>query len=257
MNDFSLVIKNIKSNKLITIISILLVSVAIVLLNLTFSSIRGMFSELVFAKGFDDKFLYVVQPDYEYYNSFLQVLSSDESTKHLEKIFDGYCNEMNLPYEKGSSEYYSLFYEYDCMTRWVGQHMEELGEKSLYPIYDNFIDIMNESMIKYKTIDIYRVGYDTINIDGYEGFDLNILSDEMANKLNMNIITGKNLKDTDPHGDIIEAVAVGGGNFSNDVNIGDCFNISLFNFSTNEYETKTIKIAGIMGSPYYDFIFYS
>lgn len=257
MNVFSLVLKNIRSNKLITVISILLVSVAIVLLNSTFSSIRGMFSELMFAKGFDDETLYVVEPNYEYYESFLQILSTEESDRHLEVIFDNYCKEMNLPFEKGTSEYFSLFYEYDCMTRWVVQHMDELGEKTLYPIYDKFKAILDSSELNYQTVDIYKLGYDDVIFKDYMGFNLSVISDEMADRINMNIVSGKDLKNTNSHGDIIEAVAMFDGDFSNDVKVGDCFDISFFNFTTNEYETKTIEIAGIMGSPFYDFVFYS
>lgn len=257
MNYLSLAIKNILKSKVITAVSILLITAAIILFNSTFSSIRGMFSELIFAKGFDDEALYVVEPNYEYYESFLQILSTEESDRHLEMIFDNYCKEMNLPFEKGSSEYYSLFYEYDCMTRWVIQHMEELGEKTLYPIYDKFKTILDSSGLKYQTVDTYKLGYDNVFLKDYMGFNLSVISDEMADRINMNIITGKDLKNTNSHGDIIEAVAMFDGDFSNDVKVGDCFDISFFNFTTNEYETKTIKIAGIMGSPFYDFVFYS
>lgn len=257
MNIFSPVLKNIKRNKLITAMSILLVSVAIVLLNSTFSSIKGMFSELIFAKGFDDENLYAVQAKWDYYNNFYLTLDNEESDKYIHQVIDGYCKEMNIDVERDSEDYYSIFNSYDCSVRYVVQNKDKNGIKSQYPIYDNFINVLNNSGLKYKAINTWELEYDTVNLKGYTGLNINILSDEMANKINMNIAYGKDLKETYSDGKTIEAVVVGDGNFSKDIKIGDEFDISFFNFGTNKYETKTIKIAGIMGSPYYDFSFYS
>lgn len=257
MNTFSLVLKNIRRNKLITVVSILLISVAIVLLNSTFGSIRGMFSELIFAKGFNDENLYVVQAKWDYYDGFYLTLDAEESDKYIHKVIDGYCNEMGIDVEQDSQDYYSIFNSYDCAVRYVVQNKDKNGVKSQYPIYDNFVDVLNNSGLKYNTINTWELRCDTVYYKEYMGLNINIFSNEMAEKINMNIAYGKDLKDIDPSGEVIEAVVVGDGNFSKDIKIGDEFEISFFNFGTNKYEIKTIKIVGIMGSPYYDFAFYS
>lgn len=83
MNCLFLAIKNIFKSKIITVISILLITVAIVLFNSTFSSIRGMFAELNFAQGFNDKNFYAVEPNYDYYDSFQRKLDENESYERL------------------------------------------------------------------------------------------------------------------------------------------------------------------------------
>lgn len=257
MNCLFLAIKNIFKSKIITVISILLITVAIVLFNSTFSSIRGMFAELNFAQGFNDKNFYAVEPNYDYYDSFQRKLDENESYEYDHTILDGYCKEMGLNIERDSNEYYALLSEYDCIIRWAGQHREELGEKTLYPVYNKFEDILRNSEFEYKTERTYSMRLAPYELNGYSGFSVEIFDDEIAERINMNIIYGKDLKDTKSYGDVIEAVALGTGTFSNDIKIGDSFPITYFNFGTNEYETKTIKIVGIMGSPFYDFSGYS
>ena len=232
-------------------------SIAVILINSTFSSIRGMFSDLIFSRGFNDKNLYVVQAKWDYYDSFFRTLDIDESDEYIHEIIDGYCEETGIDIERDSIEYYALFNNYDCAVRYVIQNIDKLGDKSQYPIYDNYIEVLNNSGVKYKTVDTWTFRYDTVNFKNYLGLNVKVISDDMAKRINMNIAYGKDLKDTNSKGDVIEAVAVGGGDFSKDVKIGDEFDISFFNFDSNKYENKTVRIAGIMGSPYYDFIFYS
>lgn len=257
MNTLLIALKNIRRNKLMTIVMVLLLSIAIVLLNSTFSSIRGMFSELVFAKGLNDENLYAVQAKWDYYDSFYHTLNTEESNKYIHQVVDGYCKEMGIDVKRDSQDYYSIFNDYDCAVRYVVQNKDKNGIKSQYPIYENFINVLNNSGLKYKAINTWELRYDTVYYKEYMGLNINIFSDEMAEKINMNIAYGKDLKETKSDGEIIEAVVVGDGNFSKDIKIGDEFDISFFNFKTNKYETKTIKIVGIMGSPYYDFAFYS
>ena len=257
MNCFFLAIKNIFKSKIITMISILLIAVAIVLFNSTFSSIRGMFAELNFVHGFNDENFFVVEPNYEYYDSFHRMLDENETYEYDHIILYGYCREMVINIERDSKEYYELLSEYDCVVRWAGQHREELGEKTLYPVYDIFEDILGNSELKYKTESTYSMRLVPYELKGYSGFSVEIFDDEIAERINMNIIYGKDLKDTKSYGNIIEAVALGTGAFSDDIEIGDSFPITYFNFGTNKYETKTIKIVGIMGSPFYDFSGYS
>lgn len=257
MNCLFLAIKNVFKSKIITMISILLITVAIVLFNSTFSSIRGMFAELNFTQGFNDKSFFVVEPNYEYYDSFQRVLDENETYKYDHIILDGYCKEMGLNIARDSKEYYELLNEYDCIIRRAGQHREELGEKTLYPVYNKFEDVLRNSKLKYKTESTYSMRLVPYELKGYSGFNVEIFDDEIAERINMNIIYGKDLKNTKSYGNVIEAVALGTGTFSNDIKIGDSFPIAYFNFGTNEYETKTIKIVGIMGSPFYDFSGYS
>lgn len=257
MNFFNLSIKNIFKNKIITVVSILLITVAIVLFNSTFSSIRGMFAELNFAHGFNDKNFYVVEPNYEYYDSFHHKLDANESLEYNHIILDGYCEEMGFDIERDSQEYYSLLNEYDCVVRWAWQHGDELGKGTIYPVYYKFEDILKHSGLDYKTESTYSMRLVPYGLNGYSGFNVEIFDDEIAERINMNIIYGDDLKNTKSYGDVIEAVALGTGTFSNDIEIGDSFPITYFNFGLNKYETKTIKIVGIMGSPFYDFSGYS
>lgn len=257
MNCLSLVKKNLFKRKAITIVSILLITVAIILFNSTFSSIRGMFAELNFAQGFNDKSFYVVEPNYKYYESFFRNLDKNEAYEYDHIILDGYCKEMGIDIERDSKEYYALLNEYDCIVRWVWQHKNELGKETLHPVYYKFEDILKQSGLNYKTESTYSLRVAPYELNGYSGYTTEIFDDEIAERINMNIISGKDLKDTESYGDVIEAVALGTGTFSSDIKIGDTFPITYFNFGTNEYETKIIKIAGIIGSPFYDFSGYS
>lgn len=73
----------------------------------------------------------------------------------------------------------------------------------------------------------------------------------LADRINMNVTRGKNISETQNLGDTIEAVISGRKEFLNKISLGEKFDIRLYNYESGQYETKTVKIAGILNSPYY------
>lgn len=251
MNLLSIAIKSIRRSKFMYAVSAVLIAICIILFNTTYSSVRTLFSQLEFASGLNDETLYVSEANASYSTSCDRELTAEESSEFICKILDGYCKEMNLDIEKGSEEYYDLMGEYDCMARWYTQHREEIGDGFIYNFYDDFIELLEKSGEDYSAFFTYSMLVVPFEFKNYECRGLDILDYDIARRLNMSIISGKDLKDTVNKGNTIEAVAVGSGNFNKKVKIGDTFEISMFNYNTNEYETYTVRIAGLIGSPYY------
>ena len=251
MNLLYLSKKQITRNMFIYIISVILVAISIIIFNSTYSSVQSLFSELKFAYGFNDQRLYVSEPNINYYESLDRQLSPEESKEYIEKILDGYCKEMNLTVEKGSDDYYSLLNNYDCMIRWSNQHHEELGSSFTFEFRDKFIDLLKDSEVECSPLFTYSVLINPIIFNNCDCSAVHIIDYGIAERLKMNLLKGKDLKNITNSENNIEAIAVGSDTFIKNVKIGDNFEISLFNFKKNEYEKFTVKIVGVLGSPFY------
>lgn len=246
-------IKVIKRNKVISLITIVQFCVSIVLLNFSLGSITGIVSDLKFAKGFNNKNLYVIQASQQLDDDQYIELDESETEEYVEKIIDEYCKDMGVEYPKGSLEYYSVFDTYDCIIRWYGQHKEEFGEtgnvQKLFTTADEIReDYADENSKLFGTT---RIQFVPTQFKDYTVYNFDIIDDEMAEKLEFNLYKGKKLSETHNTEDTIEAIVYGTDNVREKISLGDKVNINIFNFVKNEYEIKTVTVTGILDTPYY------
>jgi hypothetical protein len=80
---------------------------------------------------------------------------------------------------------------------------------------------------------------------------LTVVDEELAERLYWNLAKGKQLSATRTTGNVIEAVAYGDEDQTKSLHLGDEAEVQLYNFDTRVYETYTIRIAGILDTPFY------
>jgi len=270
---FKYALKNIKRGKVISLIAIVQTAIALIVINMTVSEVMRIFDMALFARGFNDPNLYCAAPNYVTLQNSSVELNAEESWDYGYRIESGYREEMGFPPPENERDIQYFMETYDCNERWFTQHQAEIENEELIGKQKRDID----SVIgKFDIVeDIYTTGGVTIvpllknreippNEAAFIGFgtmdesedkmlarDINIIDDKLAEKLNMNIVRGKNLAETHNTADTIEAVICARKDVLDEIKIGDTYQISLYNFAANEYEVKTLKIAGILNSPFY------
>ncbi|MCD7741795.1 MAG: hypothetical protein LUI06_06290 [Ruminococcus sp.] len=245
-------LKLMRKNLTLNILSIAQITVAVILLNFSIGAVSGVFSELIFAEGFDDESLYVVQANGQLDEDQYITLDEGESSALFENIIDGYCEEMGIDVEKGTDEYYSIYYTYDCMIRYYNQHKKDLGiEGDLQDLFTEAQKTVNQISPESKMYGTTSIQFIPTEYNGYIANEFEIIDTPLAERLNFNILKGKNLSQTSNNEDTIEAIIYGSENIENDISLGDYFYINIFNFKTNEYEEKKVVVTGILDSPYY------
>jgi hypothetical protein len=259
MLNTRLLFKHIKSNKHLTLLTIFQVIIVTAILNFVVSAAMSIFSYCIFATGFNDPQFYEAS-DTMWEHIFIEEAGINHQISYEDfyvKSAEIYSRETGIDIEK-------LLHGdiYDYSTRWLYQHgMGEDGEwksvsyndsdSNINATYIQVENIANENPIISDISSISLLRFEAIQNERFTARYFNIIDDNIADRLKMNVYSGKNISETQNTGNIIEAIVTADSAKAGDVKLGESFDIRLYNFLTDEYETKKVTIVGFLDSPYY------
>lgn len=270
MYIIKLIFIHFKRNILPVIAAILALTVAFSAVNVFYSTVKRTFNLCIFAKGFSSDELYAVRKNEPCEDYFM---TPEKQARFYGQWEKGYALEQNIELPKDfdensyntETEIYELLSMRDAV-RWLNQHDYD-HEKEIFT--DTTFEERINSSVNYNNIrklgeilkdnnlsdEIYTresIYFDNTLVDRYYFHYFSILDKNLSDMLNFKSSKGKDLCKTENNGDVIEAIAVGEKNMPYKLSLGNEFDVKLYNYQTNQYETKKVKIVGIMASPYYD-----
>ena len=239
-------------NLIMSFIAVLQIAVSVLLLNFSLGSVRGTCMQLIYAAGLRDDSLYLVQPTATLINEGGRSLSEQETTLLFEKLINGYCTEQGIAIpEKGSEDYFVLLNTYDCMIRYYMEHLEELGDSTNFYLHDDMAAILNEISEGFEDYGTYDFLFPATELNGITLNGFTVIDEEIAEDIYLHLAKGKQLSNLTNTENVIEAIAYGDDNLTELFHIGDETEVQLYNYEKHEYETYTVRIAGILDTPFF------
>lgn len=255
MNYLILTRLHLKKNKRLILLAIFQITVAVIVVNITLSSVIQSFGKVLFADGFNDESLYCVAPCHDIATREIGIpLSGEEAMEMLTIAHMEYAREMGIDINENEAKQLPFIDTYDFIVRWMGQNRSsDEYIAAQYKVYNEVKEICEASAIVSDVATKNLVQVEPINTGHFQVIDITIIDKLLANNTSSNVKSGKALSETKADINQIEAVISGRNEITSKIDIGDTFELRLFNFKKNCYETKEIRIAGIIPSPFYSY----
>lgn len=250
---FKYSLKFLKRNKFLSLIAVIQIAISVLLLNFSLGAMKGTCMQLIYTKGLNKDSFYIVQPSAALIEDGELALSEEETNVFFYNLLQGYCEEQRIPVpDTNSEEYYSILNSYDCFVRYYVENRKELlGVTNNYYLHDDMKQIVDKVASGSEIYNTYSFSFPPIDANGIILNSFDIMDEALANDVYVHLSKGKQFAALHSTGKQIEAIAYGDENLTNSFRVGDEFDIILYNYELKCYEPYTIRIAGIMSSPFY------
>lgn len=250
---FGYSLKFLKRNKFLSLIAVIQIAISVLLLNFSLGAMKGTCMQLIYTKGLNKESIYIVQPSATLIEDGELALSEEETKEFLNNLLQGYCKEQKIPIpETNSEEYYSIINSYDCFVRYYVENRKELlGVTNNYYLHDDVKQIVDTVANGSEIYNTYSFAFPPIDANGIVLNSFDIMDEALAKDVYIHLTKGEQLSALHSLENRIEAIAYGDEKLTSSFKIGDEFNIILYNYELKDYEPYTIRIAGIMSSPFY------